>query len=352
MIEIRPYRDEDLPAVREFYSRAFSGDQERKVKAFEWIQSGNPRRTPEYSYLLCFDDGRLVGYWGLMPQVYYLRGTPVPICFSQEALVDPLCRGRGIAKKLMEAVNGTPCTLFSLWHNEKIVSIKTSHGWEDHGRVTPLKKMYRYGKPVLFKLQKLFGGVDLDVRPRSSESFSFACPVHQGAYRVDLVERCGEEFDALFHRMSTKYGVIGERTAAILNWKYIDIPHKKYHVLAARQGGQLAAYAVVNIEEQGKWLRKASVIDLLGDPEDSDAVGCLARLCDAAFRAGGVDFGVCLVQEGPLKECFRQVGYEDAKPRQTASLLLYNKTLGPFHPSAPPISEWYVTTGESDADMW
>lgn len=354
MISLREFTRQDFDMVKEFYGRAYNGDIARKEKAFRWLQSLNTF-DENNNYILIFVDGKLVGYWGLMPIRIFFYGQPFFALFSHETLIDPYYRRQGLAKKLLSKLNKSNRLIASLWHNEKIMDIKNKGGWFNIGKYRPLKKIYNLENIVNFKLKNQFFKKIIIYfskpyfRIRHSD-----CNRIQSNYDIELVLKCDNEFDHLFMNVAPKLGILSDRTSAILNWKYIDIPHKDYIFLATREKGRISAYAVLRIDEQDGNIRKGIIVDILGDPDKSEPVSCLVRKCEEIFLENKVDFSVCLVQPEIFRNIFKKNGYYQAKSKKTDCLLIFNEDKIPNKDKelVKNINNWYLTYGDSDGDMW
>jgi len=85
----------------------------------------------------------------------------------------------------------------------------------------------------------------------------------------------GEEFSALDESIKDEHAIRGARSAAHLNWRYLQDPLQQYEVLTARRDGELLAYLVLCIADG-----TATVVDLFG--KEISTVG--ASLISAVVR--------------------------------------------------------------------
>jgi hypothetical protein len=107
---------------------------------------------------------------------------------------------------------------------------------------------------------------------------------------VERVDRFDVAWDADLERLTRRCGVTEQRTAAILNWRFVERPVGRYEIFVLRTpGGSLQGAVVL------KWMARASaarwieVADYLVDPDDAAGLSALipAGLLDAG--AAGVD---------------------------------------------------------------
>ena len=96
--------------------------------------------------------------------------------------------------------------------------------------------------------------------------------------RIADPERVGADFDLLFERVRRRYGLLVERSAAYLRWRYLECPAPRPELIAAYRGGQLSGWIVTSrMENRVEWG------DALVDPEELPA---LADLLDEARVPG------------------------------------------------------------------
>jgi len=338
--------------VKEFYERSYQGDFGKKTEAFRWITGNNPFRDRNNNYILIFKNDRMAGYWGLMPIRFYFLGKAIEGVFSQEALIDPYCRREGIATKLLKEINQSGNFMISLWHNEKVLAILKKGGWVDVGNYQPLKKIYCLENLLKLKLKNRLLREMITIFLESYYKMRGSKLKNGSHYSIEFTRKCSNEFDHFFMKVAPKLGILSDRTAVILNWKYIDVPYKEYLFLTARKNGRISGYIVLRIEEQDCKIRKGIIVDLLCDPDEPETLICLAKKCDEIFLENKVDFSVCLVKPNIFRDIFIKNGYFKAKSKDTDSIWIYNQHKSPNRELTKNINSWYFTYGDSDGDMW
>jgi hypothetical protein len=352
MIKIKKFEVEDYSLVHSFYENVFNKHEiEAKATAFKWIQSGNPFNDQACRYLLIIQEKSVLGYWGIMPFKFFYFGEPFWAAFSQEALIDPRFRSKGLAGKLVREVNRCDRFLISLWHNEKVLNIAKSSGWDVIGVFKPLKKIFAVRNIIKSKIRSDSLAA---IAQRSFEAYSLLRRRKKGLenrYDIDLINKCDSEFDNFFYRVAPKFGILSDRSADTLNWKYNDIPNKSYTMIAARKKGHLVGYFVLRIQAQTH-LTKGIIVDLLVDPEELDALSCLIDESDRIFLENDIDFSACQVSSSVFRDVLKSHGYYEGANKRTNSLLCYNRERAPNAIRAKDIRNWYFTYGESDGDMW
>lgn len=351
-MEIRPYNSSDRDAVKELYRHAYDGDVERKFKAFDWIQTGNPAESEADGYLLAVEDGQILGYWGRMPVRLYSNGQPCNGVFAQEALVLPKSRRRGIAAGLAREGNSSKRLMVSLWHNEMIVGVIAKTGWQLVGKFRPLKKIFNYDQVLRLKLGRKRMLAPIAALVAAAAKLRRGPRPLRTEWQLEEVTRFGSDFDDFFAGVAPKYGLIADRTSPVLNWKYIDIPHQENVAVCARRGQEILGYAIVSTMETRDGVKKGTIVDLLAAPDDGDVVASLIAWCDEFFCANDVAFAICQTPAPDHRLQFRKRGYYEGKARITESLWVRNVEYAPNPQQASTYNEWYFTFGDSDGQMW
>ncbi len=355
-IQIRRYENKDLSIVEEFYARSYQGDLGKKLAAFQWITEYNPSREGDDNYILVFQNGKMVGYWGIMPMRFYLRQQPFTALFSQETLIDPSFRKQGLATTLLKEVNRSNSFLISLWHNEHILNIKKREGWVNVGHFRPLKKIYKVDNLLRLKLKQRTNHRILEnillVLARRYYRTENEIKSRGEQYHTEAVARFDSEYDGFFLSVAKRLKLISDRRSHILNWKYIDIPHRKFHAFCARKNGIMVGYIVLTIEKQEFNINKGIVVDLLIDPDERQALVSLLRVADQLFIENRVDFSVCQVSLRFLRSMMQKQGYYQGGKVKTNCLLVYNAEHSAELQIVRDINNWYFTYGESDYTMW
>jgi hypothetical protein len=92
MGEIRPFGQEHLADVCALFLRGMRGRAERPTSAlqdyFRDIFFANPWVSPEFPSLLYFDNGKLIGFLGVLPREMDFRGRKIRVAVTSQLVVD------------------------------------------------------------------------------------------------------------------------------------------------------------------------------------------------------------------------------------------------------------------------
>ncbi|HUR93851.1 MAG TPA: hypothetical protein VMY76_04680 [Gemmatimonadales bacterium] len=109
--------------------------------------------------------------------------------------------------------------------------------------------------------------------------------------RVERIDRFDAAWDADFDRLTRRCGVTVYRTAAILNWRFVERPIGRYELFVLRApGGALRGSVVLKWMARPSVARWMEVADYLVDPDDVAGFRSLVRAALLAAGTAGVDF--------------------------------------------------------------
>ena len=237
---IRSYRSGDEPAILELFRDSFGSDL--SLERWAWKYHHNPRGGPRIS-LAFSPDGELACQYCAYPVRW--RGLPPTSPADGHQVGDKMTRpsartvGRGPTSLLARTGRHfylTQCrgrVAFNYGFNTGN-SRKFSCRFLEAAVVEDVP--YRELPPdtrLRSKRQRrtgLKGGARLDAR-----------------YDVRRITRGSEvdaRFDALFEAVSDRYGLLVERSAEYVRWRYLDCPAKGPELVAAYRRGRLAGWVV------------------------------------------------------------------------------------------------------------
>lgn len=274
----------DVRGIQEVCARAFpayaqsSFEDFRDLCAHRWER--NPARTEAdpFGWVLESDDGRIVGFHGIVPTRLWVGGQTVAAIAPTTWAADPGYGKSGLTLLSTYLNWGTDRFLLNTTAN---AITSAMHETSDFGmRPLPIEDydqrllwVIDFNRLLRWKLGQGDGAGALGRIAGSRIAGSvagIAAPFVLGLaggvrtalrsamrgmrirfdvmpLQVERVERCGAEFDALWDRLKDGYAITTERTAAFLNWRHIDTPHLlgRSHILACRDGGQVIGYVAL-----------------------------------------------------------------------------------------------------------
>jgi hypothetical protein len=242
-----PQRDAVRGLMEEVWGVAASAED------FDWWHERNP--TGRRLISLVLDDGRVAGASAMSFLPMRLNGESRDVAFALDAATHPDYRGKGLWSVLElhnekeSAAAGAPAVLgFTNPVAGPILVGKL--GWAD------LASLRLWARPMQLRAR------DAGFRDGGGET----------------LDRLGADAEDLYERAAARWGNHVVRSLGYLNWRYVDSP-RPYRILAARDGGRLAGWAVVTHKVfQG---RAVGVVADLVAPDAGVARGLLRRAARA-----------------------------------------------------------------------
>jgi hypothetical protein len=169
--------------------------------------------------------------------------------------VDPAHRSLGPALELLRAtLDPVRSGEFDFCYDHPSESMLALYRRASIAPVAPIRRFVRplSVTPVLERrwgrgLRSTVLGTAGDVLVRARDRLR-ARPDGFGVARLE--GRCGEEFDELDGRLAKRSRVAGVRTAAHLNWRYLDHATWRHEMLCARRDGRLEGFAAFRAEPE------------------------------------------------------------------------------------------------------
>ena len=262
---VRSYRPGDEQAILELFRDSFGAA--RRLEHWTWKYLDNPRGGPRIS-LAFSPGGELVCQYCAYPVRWH--GPPPTSPADSHQVGDTMTRRNA------RAVGRGPTSLLAR-------SARHFYLVNCKGRIA---FNYGFNTGNILKFSNRF----LDVRQVEDVPYRELPPAARlgrsarPGRRYDLrriMERAQVDagFDALFERVSDRYGLLVERSAEYLRWRYLDCPADGPELIAAYRRGRLAAWvAGTRLPDRVEWG------DALVDPAERPALRALL----AEMRAPGL----------------------------------------------------------------
>lgn len=348
-----PCSNEHLPGLRELWREHF-GEQAiaQRQASFYWLTAGNPLGAGRPGYYVLLDGSRVVGMHGHMPLEYRLGHERLSGYMAHDDLLASDYRGRGLGRVLLQAVSQqAPLLAGALWFNAPNLKLYGKSGW------TLVPGFYPYLKildpsPFLRRHLSELAGACLGPPARwltgLRERLRF--PRRSDEILISGVERFDPQVDALFERLCCRFGLIVTRSAAYLNWKFVEKPYGAYRLrVAYDQRGELRGYAVLKVGRTEGGLR-GRIVDLLADCGSPAVFDALLEDACEQLAAAGVSYIEIASTYRPFLAALPRHGFIRArKPRG----FMASRWEERFRPDfIRDIHSWYLTFSDADGDAW
>ncbi|MHA1598064.1 MAG: hypothetical protein ACTSV1_05015 [Alphaproteobacteria bacterium] len=318
------------------------------------------RRKPQPGWVLQ-DDGRMVGFFGNIPLLYYYGDRPVIVAdASQWGIEKPY---RADVDRLADAYFGQP----------DVDLLLVTTGIKPTGRIFERYGAARIGQAdydrVLYWITDATGFLRAGLRKKgygatlaSMAALAGGLPLallkggrpRGGAVDIDLlnISDIDDGFDDLWQRKRGEADrLLACRTAACLRWHF-DAPGigTRTRLLVARKNRRLDGYAAIMREDQPEiGLKRLKIVDLFVDGDDAGVIdGLLAEAYELA-RAEGCHVLELVGLPEPLR---RMVSAHNPLTRAMPTWPLYYKAV--TADLAAPLARaesWYITPFDGDTAL-
>jgi hypothetical protein len=300
--------------------------------AFDWEYFRHPR-SQEIRVFVVELERELVAATTRLPATFRLEGEDRPAFFNIDSMVHPDHRRKGRMRDLYQfARSNLPASSigFSKGSSSQIYPLLLSIG---HQEILPNTHLVSYPSATRWLMSRL--------RLRSS---SQQAPVRAppGFEDFQPIERFGADFDAFFQRVFGNYSGIFVRDAAHMNWRYLDIPHRRYLVFQRIVEGRTSAVVILAVHGE-----QAQIVDVLWDPEQSENLERCVRFAQACFDEHQVVRVACFATHPGLRDVLGRSGFLDRgeTPRFSAYVPAAAR------PAFAQMANLHVVDGDGDTEF-
>lgn len=317
MYRVRLTEENDLPALIDFFKKVYKpGHIMTDREYLKW-------QFPGYSNLLLEKDSELVGHLGLIPYKFRVREKLFNAAFLGCLIVSESLRSHGAGVLLTREAEKYFDILYTTGFSPPSAPVFKFCGWSNEALMTRwvkgLKENRRFAE-------------DAD---------------------ITTIDRFGPEWEKSWKMLGRDYAATIDRSAAYLNWRFIDNPKIKYHIFGLKDG-----YIILRIEK-GDEFTAGRIVDLIGGPE------AVTRLVKRAVNFAGdakADFIDFFSFPSKYDEAFQETGFHvynhkvSMEPpifilpvdRKRLTLNFSYKFVNRLDPETP--LDWFVVKADGDRD--
>ncbi|RMF85860.1 MAG: GNAT family N-acetyltransferase [Nitrospinota bacterium] len=166
------------------------------------------------------------------------------------------------------------------------------------------------------------------------------------------VKRFDERFDTFWSRIKGDYPIMTVKDCRYLNWRYVDIPHLHYTIIALENIRTEAVLGFVVLYERYRDLPVGQIIDIV-TPREENATVTRTLLAQALnhFHQKGMALAACwMFSHSHVFPELVALGFR-ARPGKGRELIFRN--VNPQEPAVSPsfatrTEHWYITMGDAD----
>ncbi|HEX6987966.1 MAG TPA: GNAT family N-acetyltransferase [Bacillota bacterium] len=319
-MEVRPYAPGDEAAIRALFRLAFG--REMQPDEWRWRFLDNPVHPGRTFIHLMWDGTVLAGHYAVSPVRMRLAGREGLAALSMTTMTHPAYGGRGVFTALAGSVYGALADAgFRLvwgFPNEN------SH----YGFVRKLGWVDIYQVPML---SARLPARRMPVRPSP---------------QVRPVATFDERFDDLWSEALQPFPNCIVRSAAHLNWRYLEHPRRPYQALALWDGTRPLGYVIYKFFRSGAGELQGDLVDLVLPADAEAAAELLGHACHRLAEGGARAVNLWLNPRHPAHGLLEKWGFEPGAPVTWLGGRVLDGLLGTA--AIDRFQDWYITMGDSD----
>lgn len=370
---IRRAQQADMPAVLAFVSRTYgAGAPFKDAARHRWQFENNPFRPTDETdptIWIALDGARVVGEIAVQDGMLWLNGAPVPAGWIVDVMVDPDYRGQGLSHRIHAAVAAErtvlvtltmapatrrmaeragcltlgPTGQFILPHS---ISGRTVRRFLEHKAQAGSARraaLLRLFNASLLGPALIAGGLRAGARLRGRRRRRI---LPASDMQITEVTRFPDEMDALWVCAQQAYPAVFERSAAFLNWRFVDVPGLEYRRFLLKRDGKLAGYLVTRLGVAEE-LPLGVIVDVFADPADTQTLRALfAHACDVLCPEA--EYIEAAASTPAYRAVLREMGF--FAPRTMRPTVVCSDEALRAH-LAQHLDDWHFTKADHDWDQ-
>lgn len=336
------YRADDRVEVDALFRRVF-GDAlaDASAERWNWQYARNPRAGGPQIWI-ARDGGTIVGQYATMPVRLLVAGQEVDASWGMDVMVTPERRRQGLGE-----------LLFHTWdrHSGASLGMGLSIGshrlfrklqWPDVGPVPCLVKPLAGGALARPRWPAVANGLVSLLAAPVARALRARGPIDPGVRRF---EHFDARFTDLWTRVSSKFDFAVRRDAGYLEWKYVELPHFRYRIIALERDDRIDGYAVFRHSDEDRG-RVTVLIDFLADPADREVFPALLRFMECDARDAGSNRILAFAMNAAFRDALQAQQYFRVASSVQLVARINAVPVGPaFYADT---TRWHVTFGDSD----
>jgi GNAT superfamily N-acetyltransferase len=330
---VRPYESADrtrlLDLMRQVWSRKV--DVDKHVESRWWWQWDEP---PIY-LAESPGEGRLVGLCAFIPFTLLSSGRELSCAWLVDFFVLAECQGRGLGKRLTEAVQNRFDLTASFSQTDMAYRVFRKLGWSARAPMP----LYVHPRPMRWMFARASGGLRVSVRP------------------IDQARDVTADLDSLWTRVGDAYPLIAVRSAERLLRRYATQGDRAYSLLCGHREQACVGYMIVRVVHSrsgGAPAAHGLIVDYLVHPDDGAAFAALLSRASATLIDRGVKRIFCISTSPRCQRVLASRGFLSPGAPLIGRALLGNRKWLTYHAKIVSClvdpAAWFLTMGDCDID--
>ncbi len=313
----------DFSEIIVLFNTVWSASQDlvaRNKKLFIRRYVNNPFAENTLSIFVAKDNSKIIGITGLLKFDLSYHGMILPAVWVVDQAVLPEYQTKGIGYLLLKKAIQESAIAIAGDNNAPSQKMHKSMGMREIGHCAVMRKW---------------------VRP--SNYFNSKTPPN-----VNIVPDVSfdSRFDELWEKARSEYDIIAIRNAAVLKWRYENLPTRQFQAHALYRNGELAGYIVTTMGKVRELAPKGIFVDFLFCQIDDDLISVfIMSVISYLAKNGAVCFEAALSHQR-LRNIFVSLGFKDFD--YDPNFIVYNNLNSLDKPDLWDGHKWHLTYGDAD----
>lgn len=317
---------------------------------FDWMYAEGDART----WFASDDESVPIGAAGLMKRTFKVGDRLLPAGQAIDMNVDREHRSVGAALRLQRSVTETVLqdhlSLIYGTPNKQAQAVMRRVGYVALGNLQcwtkPLRSRSLLGRYLKWPMATRLAAplVDIALKYRSPDAYYR----RSATVVTEITTEFDDRFDRLWERAARQFPIMGERSAAYLNWRFRDCPELDYRTLCLldRNSGELMGYVVYCVCDSS-----LGIADLLFNDERACGV-LLSEFVRVARQQRCCAIHMAFFGSSRLTNCLSRAGFFE-RPRDFTVMahLGDNDAWNSSPVDVRDQENWFLTEADSDSDL-
>jgi hypothetical protein len=276
---------------------------------FDWLYNNNPYGAGRVWLAIDQNRNATVGMAAAFPRRFYVGGRDVRAWVLGDFCLDVQYRSLGPALQLqracLEVVEEEQTGLCYDFPSVSMMGVYKRLGFGMTDKMLRLAKPLRIDRKVRAMIKYPAAQRFLSSAGNVLLSLGSLKRISDKAVEISVQnDACGKEFTALMHEQRGQLPIYLQRSAAYLNWRYVNNPLASYEIMTARRHGELKGYAV--------WTQTgedAAVVDLFAENNQAIVTALLAELVARLASCGVMTLSMWLNESHPWVPWCSEMGF-------------------------------------------
>lgn len=318
----------------------------RNPSHYDWLYLGNPWGVARAWVAISAESERVVGAAAAFPRKMFVDGEETTCWNLGDFAIHPEYRSLGPAVTLQRrCLEEVTAGRVAFAYDHPSCGMMAVYRWL---RIEKTGDVARYTRPLRVdaQVEKLLpkGMVSRGISGVGNVLLSLTRPRLSAESTLEVAQldtRFDAELAGIAKNLGTRHSVVGARTEAYLNWRFLDNPHADHDVVTVSERGVPHAYAVV------RWTGDlATIVDLAYDGRSSVMEAALAGSVELARQRDARTLNLPTLESNAFAEKLESLGF---RRRESRVFVVTTRSGGSLDGRVNRAASWYLLDGDRDA---